>query len=79
MKPPSLDNLEQGLALTLCALFCLAGFAFKSFAPFLATEYYDRLSKEGSELLQQGLGFGFGTGAVSGALYQRRKKDDDAE
>jgi hypothetical protein len=79
MKPPTLDNLEQLLALTLCALFCLAGFTFKAFAPFLSTEYYQRLSQEGSELLQQGLGFGFGTGAVSGAVYLRRKKDDETD
>jgi len=71
----SIENLEQLLALVLCGLFCLAGFTFKAFAPFLEQEYYSRLSKEGSELLQQGLGFGFGTGAVSGALYKRKKED----
>lgn len=77
MKIPSLDNLEQTLAITLCGLFCLAGFTFKAFAPFMILEYYDRLSKEGTELLQQGLGFGFGTGAVSGALYRKKQEEKD--
>ena len=83
MKPPTIDNLEQGLALMLCFLFCIAGFAFKSFAPFLSAEYYQRLSQEGSELLQQGMSFGFGAGAVSGAvsgvLHHRRRQDDEPD
>lgn len=73
----SLENLEQYLAIILCGLFCLAGFTFKAFAPFLAIEYYERLSKEGTELLQQGLGFGFGTGAVSGALYRKKQEGEE--
>lgn len=77
MNFPSLENLEQSLALVLCGLFCLAGFTFKTFAPFMVVEYYDRLSKEGTELLQQGLGFGFGTGAVSGALYRKKKEGEN--
>jgi hypothetical protein len=72
---PSLQNLEQSLAITLCGLFCVGGFTFKAFAPFMVGEYYERLSKEGSELLQQGLGFGFGTGAVSGSLYRKKEEE----